>query len=378
MRLSSFFSSFIHWLPLLPLLAMLALPAARADVWGYVDEQGNTHFATRQIDERYQLYFKTQTGPVPPANSSAAGAGKAATVRPRLAFNPAADAAAGTKAQRLVALMNQSKAFKQVRGTLQQEATRHGVDVNLVKAITATESGFNPRAVSPAGAVGLMQIMPATARFLGLRDDGQQSVEEKLTDAATNARLGVRYLGQLLRQFNGRLDLAVAAYNAGPGAVRKRMAIPPYAETQGYVRTVLAIYETLQPGATGGWAATGAAPAAARGGARAGTGTGSRRRMVLAGAQDSSSSSSSASTAGGKQAGQSVRLADTAGATPPTGAGHAVITLKANAWDGTPSALDSVADKIAAADHMAAPELGDDVRIQPSSASHVSQPAAAQ
>ena len=365
MRLSSFFSSFIHWLPLLPLLAMLALPAARADVWGYVDEQGNTHFATRQIDERYQLYFKTQTGPVPPANSSAAGAGKAATVRPRLAFNPAADAAAGTKAQRLVALMNQSKAFKQVRGTLQQEATRHGVDVNLVKAITATESGFNPRAVSPAGAVGLMQIMPATARFLGLRDDGQQSVEEKLTDAATNARLGVRYLGQLLRQFNGRLDLAVAAYNAGPGAVRKRMAIPPYAETQGYVRTVLAIYETLQPGATGGWAATGAAPAAARGGSRAGTGTGSRRRMVLAGAHSSSSTAGS-------------RLADTAGATPPTGAGHAVITLKANAWDGTPSALDSVADKIAAADHMAAPELGDDVRIQPSSASHVSQPAAAQ
>ena len=368
MRLSSIFSSFIHWLPL---LAMLALPAARADVWGYVDEQGNTHFATRQIDERYQLYFKTQTGPVPPANSGAAGVGKAATVRPRLAFNPAADAAAGTKAQRLVALMNQSKAFKQVRGTLHQEATRHGVDVNLVKAITATESVFNPRAVSPAGAVGLMQIMPATARFLGLRDDGQQSVEEKLTDAATNARLGVRYLGQLLRQFNGRLDLAVAAYNAGPGAVRKRMAIPPYAETQGYVRTVLAIYETLQPGATGGWAATDAAPAAARGG----TGTGARRRMVLAGAH---SSSSSASSVGSRQAVQSVRLADTSGATPPADAGHAVITLKVNAWDGTPSALDSVADKIAAADHMAAPELGDDVRIQPSSASHVSQPAAAQ
>lgn len=351
----NFFSSFIPWLPL---LAMLGLPAARADVWGYVDAQGNTHFATRQIDERYQLYFKTPATPALPSAHGRVGAagatGKTGSVkvtggtRPRLAFNPAADAAAGIKAQRLVALMNQSKAFKQVRGTLQQEATRHGVDVNLVKAITATESGFNPRAVSPAGAVGLMQIMPATARFLGLRDDGKQSVEEKLTDSSTNARLGVRYLQQLLHQFNGRLDLAVAAYNAGPGAVRKRMAIPPYAETQGYVRTVLAIYETLQPSATGGWAGTG--PTAS---ARSGTGkhSGARRRVVLAGASGTSAQQTNAS------------------ATAETG--PAVLTLKAHALDGgTPSALDWVADKIAAADHMAAPELGDDVRIQPSSANN--------
>ncbi|MDO4794713.1 MAG: lytic transglycosylase domain-containing protein [Brachymonas sp.] len=347
-----FFSSFIPWLPL---LAMLGLPAALADVWGYVDAQGNTHFATRQIDDRYQLYFKTPATPAPlPAHSQAGAAGKAGSVRlssgarPRLAFNPAADAAAGIKAQRLVALMNQSKAFKQVRGTLQQEALRHGVDVNLVKAITATESGFNPRAVSSAGAVGLMQIMPATARFLGLRDDGQQSVEEKLTDSTTNARLGVRYLQQLLRQFNGRLDLAVAAYNAGPGAVRKRMAIPPYAETQGYVRTVLAIYETLQPGATGGWVAANMGTGATATTGRAGSRSGARRRVVLAGASGSTAKP---------------------GHTGANEAGPAVLTLKANALDGgTPSALDWVADKIAAADHLAAPELGDDVRIQPSSA----------
>lgn len=355
-----FFSSLIRWLPL---LAMLGLPAARADVWGYVDEQGNTHFATRQIDERYQLYFKTPATPAPPpAHGMASAKGAAASVkvkatggasgtsgsRPRLAFNPAADAAAGVKAQRLVALMHQSKAFKQVRGTLQQEAARHGVDVNLVKAITATESGFNPRAVSPAGAVGLMQIMPATARFLGLRDDGKQSVEEKLSDSATNARLGVRYLQQLLRQFNGRLDLAVAAYNAGPGAVRKRMAIPPYAETQGYVRTVLAIYETLQPGATGGWvAANMGAPSSAHSGTS--KHSGARRRVVLAGASGPAAKPTKAAA---------------------TESGPAVLTLKAHAADGgPPSALDWVADKIAAADHMAAPELGDDVRIQPSSAS---------
>lgn len=344
---------------------MLGLPAAHADVWGYVDAQGNTHFATRQVDERYQLYFKTPTTPTPPSGYGQAGATGSVRItsgaRPRLAFNPAADAAAGIKAQRLVALMNQSKAFKQVRSTLQQEATRHGVDVNLVKAITATESGFNPRAVSPAGAVGLMQIMPATARFLGLRDDGKQSVEEKLTDSSTNARLGVRYLQQLLRQFNGRLDLAVAAYNAGPGAVRKRMAIPPYAETQGYVRTVLAIYETLQPGATGSWAmaqmGTGSASASARGGTS--KHSGARRRVVLAGASGASGQQSNARAS--------------------AATGSAVLTLKANALDGSaPSALDWVAEKIAAADHMAAPELGDDVRIQPSAATPSATPSTAQ
>lgn len=335
--------------------------AAHADVWGYVDENGDTHFATRQIDGRYQLYFKTQTGPVPlPAYGAAgAGTGKVIVNRSRLAFNPKADAAAGVKAQRLVALMNQSKAFRQVRNILHQEAARHGLSIHLVKAITAAESGFNPRAVSPAGAVGLMQIMPDTARMLGLRADKDKTVEDKLTDPATNARLGTRYLSQLLQQFGGRTDLAVAAYNAGPGAVRKRMAIPPYAETQGYVRTVLAIYETLQPGAAPNWAGTGLAAAPPAG--RAATRTGARRRVVLAGAQTPAHTPVQTAAPGNR----SVRLPASQGA---AGGAHAAITLKADALAGAPSALDEIADKIAAADHMAAPELGADVVIRPASA----------
>lgn len=323
---------FFLWL--LPLWLLLAWPAANADVWGYVDEHGDTHFASHQVDGRYQLYFKTETAPAAYMGNPAVGVRR--TGKTSLAFNPAADAAAGVKAQRLVALINQSKAFKQVRNILHQEAARHGVDIHLVKAITAAESGFNPRAVSPVGAVGLMQVMPDTARFLGLRADKDKTVEDKLTDPSTNARLGTRYLSQLLRQFNGRTDLAVAAYNAGPGAVRKRMAIPPYAETQGYVRTVLAIYETLQPGSAAS-AATSIGSALPE--SRSTTGR-RRRQTVIAGSRPAA--------------------AETTAKAP------ARITLKAQAADAasTPSALDEIADKIATADSQIT--LDADVHIQPS------------
>ena len=187
-----------------------------------------------------------------------------------------------------------------------------------------------------------MQIMPDTARLLGLRDDTRKTVADKLTDSSTNIELGVRYLGRLLRQFGGRTHLAVAAYNAGPGAVSKRMAIPPYAETQGYVRTVMAIYETLQPGVSHKWVAAGTAPGAP---ARS-TPAGSRKRVVLAGARTVPS--------------QSVRT--------PSGTLPAQLTLKAQKPGDIPSALDTVAEKIAVADSLAPPELGADVTIKPASA----------
>lgn len=107
---------FFLWL--LPLWLLLAWPAANADVWGYVDEHGDTHFASHQVDGRYQLYFKTETAPAAYMGNPAVGVRR--TGKTSLAFNPAADAAAGVKAQRLVALINQSKAFKQVRNILHQ------------------------------------------------------------------------------------------------------------------------------------------------------------------------------------------------------------------------------------------------------------------
>lgn len=109
-------------------------------------------------------------------------------------------------------------------------AAKHGVPVALVKAVARAESGFRTDAVSGAGAQGLMQLMPATGRGLGVTNpfDAEQSIEG-----------GTRYLRNALRNFDGDVELAVASYNAGTGAVRRHGGIPPYPETQRYVQRVM-------------------------------------------------------------------------------------------------------------------------------------------
>ena len=116
-------------------------------------------------------------------------------------------------------------------GLIDAAAARTGVPADLIAAVARQESGFDPRAVSPAGAQGLMQLMPGTARGLGVADpfDPAQAIDG-----------GARLLRSLLDRF-GRTDLALAAYNAGPGAVTRYGGIPPYPETQRYVRSVLAM-----------------------------------------------------------------------------------------------------------------------------------------
>lgn len=115
-----------------------------------------------------------------------------------------------------------------------QSATRYGIDPNLVFAVMRQESGFNPRAVSYKGASGLMQLMPATARRLGVAN---------IFDPAQNIDAGTRYLRFLLDTFNGDVKLALAGYNAGENAViRYGYTVPPYRETQNYVRSISAKY----------------------------------------------------------------------------------------------------------------------------------------
>lgn len=241
-------------------LCGLARPA-HADLWAFVDERGITHFAAEALDERYRLYFRgdlydsTDQGlkpPMVPAEAAPDGDG---------------DAVQRLQAQtRLQSFFDISPRYKSVRSHLRKAADHTGVDYDLLKAVIAVESGFDAQAVSPKGAVGLMQLMPATAQRFGVEASRQRSVQQQLADPAVNVPAGARYLNHLMDLFPGRLDLVLAAYNAGEGAVRRAgQAIPPFQETRNYVKAVLGIYEQLQGGRQR--AGTAAPATAARSGA---------------------------------------------------------------------------------------------------------------
>lgn len=132
---------------------------------------------------------------------------------------------------------------------VQQAAARNGIDPAVLHGLIQQESGFDPNSTSSAGAEGLTQLMPETAASLGVGDplDPEQSVEG-----------GARYLSQMLAQFGGNTSEALAAYNAGPGAVRQYGGVPPYPETQDYVEKVLAYaqaYRQAHPTAPGAYPA---------------------------------------------------------------------------------------------------------------------------
>ena len=115
-----------------------------------------------------------------------------------------------------------------------ESARRHELDALLFAALVEAESSFLPDAVSPVGAVGLAQVRPTTARWLGQPGD--------LTEPTANLEVGAQYLRRLLDRFDGDFELALAAYNAGPNAVLRYGGVPPYRETRSYVRKVLSIY----------------------------------------------------------------------------------------------------------------------------------------
>lgn len=121
---------------------------------------------------------------------------------------------------------------------IERTARRYRMDPALIKAMVHAESGFDPQAVSPRGALGLMQLMPATARRYGARD---------VFDPRQNVRAGVLYMRDLLKRFRDNRRLALAAYNAGENAVLKYKGVPPYAETRAYVKKVLGFHRLYVP-----------------------------------------------------------------------------------------------------------------------------------
>ena len=121
---------------------------------------------------------------------------------------------------------------------IDEHSTANGVDRHLVKAVIQAESAYNPSATSVKGAMGLMQLMPATAQQYSVRDP---------YDPAENIRAGVAYLKSLLTKYSHNVELALAAYNAGPGAVAKYGTVPPYRETKDYVKKITVAVDAAAP-----------------------------------------------------------------------------------------------------------------------------------
>jgi soluble lytic murein transglycosylase-like protein len=128
-------------------------------------------------------------------------------------------------------LNTETQVPEKLKEVIAESARKYDIPEKLLSAVIKVESNFNPRAVSSEGARGLMQLMPATARQLGVKNS---------FDIQQNVDAGSRYLKDMLDRYDGRIDLALAAYNAGPGAVDRYGGIPPYRETKGYVKKVMA------------------------------------------------------------------------------------------------------------------------------------------
>lgn len=208
----------------------LASPVARADLWGYVDEQGRTHFASERLDDRYQLFFKGRT--------------TLDTQAPQP--NASLDALRDTPLYRRVAASPNVKRFEPL---IDAHSKRQKLDPALVKALIAVESAFDPEAISGKGAVGLMQVLPETGERYGIVADAHRSVVQRLMDPATNLMVGTRYLHDLLERFANDVTLALAAYNAGEQPVERLGRVPPFPDTQAYVVLVQQFYELYRPAA---------------------------------------------------------------------------------------------------------------------------------
>ena len=193
--------------------------AGKPVLWGYVDGAGLAHFATSQIDSRYDQVLRETDG------------------RRVLGKTQGTDG--------LLTWLEISPDVKALQPVLDEAAKTTGVDEELLKAVITVESSYNPHAVSPRGAVGLMQLTPVTADRYGTKEERETPASRRMLDARTNVFTGARMLADLTRRYGG-IDIALAAWNAGEGTVRKAGGqMPDIAETEAHVHMVLELYWAL-------------------------------------------------------------------------------------------------------------------------------------
>lgn len=225
------------------LLGWCTVAGAADEVWEFVDGEGVLHLGNTG-----------NRSPTPPPASDDAPAFVAErgltwighTWRLRWPDATSALGAPSARAGLGAAPVRWPRGLEAMRPYLEAAARAHAVEPALVIAVAAAESAFNVDAVSPKGALGLMQIMPATAARYGVDSAAGPGVRRSVMEPAVNASVGSRYLADLLRLFGGDRLLALAAYNAGEGAVsRYGNRVPPYPETQQYVEKVMQFYRAL-------------------------------------------------------------------------------------------------------------------------------------
>ena len=200
---------------MLLLLVSFYMSAANADIFGYADESGAIYLTDTPSEEQYQLLV---AAPVEPVKTVAADSVQKMSEEGSIEASSLRDL--------------------HYRDEVKVAAKSSGVESALLHAVIIAESNYNPKAISPKGATGLMQLMPFTARRFGVYN---------MYDPRQNIQGGARYLAYLLGKFNNDFKLAIAAYNAGENAViRHGNQVPPYRETVNYVSKVMGLYKKLR------------------------------------------------------------------------------------------------------------------------------------